>query len=115
MMDELKAKAAEAKTAAPAAPATAAKAEGNGAVKEAANGAAKKTEVPDASPPSMSPPMVLAGALAIAFVVACVQQSEVMEGGVGSFTKWSSSLFEEHIVPPPIAHDSVCTVQFCQS
>jgi len=42
-----------------------------------------------------------------------VQESEVLEGG--SLLRWYEGLFEEHVVPPPIAHDHVVTVQFCQS
>jgi len=53
------------------------------------------------------------GCVALAFVAAIVQQGEVLGGG--SPRAWIDELFEEHVVPPPIAHDTTCTIQFCQS
>mmetsp|Transcript_21177 Transcript_21177/g.37342 ORF Transcript_21177/g.37342 Transcript_21177/m.37342 type:complete len:127 (-) Transcript_21177:439-819(-) len=52
-------------------------------------------------------------AISIAILVAIVQQSDVLNGG--SLNRWAESLFEEHVVQPPMAADNVCTVQFCQS
>jgi len=71
-----------------------------------------KAKAPEAELP-MPAPMILAGALVLAVVVAIAQQSDVMNGG--SLIGWGNSLFEEHVVPPPIAHEGIVTVQFCQS
>mmetsp|Transcript_27048 Transcript_27048/g.58898 ORF Transcript_27048/g.58898 Transcript_27048/m.58898 type:complete len:108 (+) Transcript_27048:111-434(+) len=48
-----------------------------------------------------------------AVVLAVIQQSNALNGG--DPMRWYNSLFAEHKVPPPAAHDSVCTIQFCQS
>jgi len=61
----------------------------------------------------MQPVLVFGLCFLAAVVLAVVQQSNILDGG--SLTSWSRSLFEEHFVPPPIAHDSICTIQFCQS
>lgn len=75
----------------------------------------KKTEVAKAPEPepAVAAPVIFAGAFALAVVVAIAQQSDVMNGG--SLMRWGNSLFEEHIVPPPVAHESMVTIQFCQS
>lgn len=70
----------------------------------------KKME-PDGAIPTFF--WVVLACLAISVVGSIVQESEVLEGG--SLLRWYEGLFEEHVVPPPIAHDHVVTVQFCQS
>eukprot|EP00930_Biecheleria_cincta_P038730 TRINITY_DN26610_c0_g1_i1.p3 TRINITY_DN26610_c0_g1~~TRINITY_DN26610_c0_g1_i1.p3 ORF type:complete len:119 (+),score=40.41 TRINITY_DN26610_c0_g1_i1:92-448(+) len=65
---------------------------------------------------AFSPQMLVAiaaGALVFATVVAAVQQCQALEDG--NFKRWTESLFEEHVVPPPRAANDVCTIQFCQS
>lgn len=88
------------------------KAPSNGAV-EQKDGAVKSKDQTSAASQEASPLVILMGSLVLATVVVIVQQSEVLQGG--SLAEWGQSLFNEHIVPPPTAHDSICTVQFCQS
>lgn len=70
----------------------------------------KKKEAEDAIPVFF---WVVLACLAVAIVGSVVQESAVLEGG--SLFKWYEGLFEEHVVPPPIAHDHLVTIQFCQS
>ncbi|CAJ1333952.1 unnamed protein product [Effrenium voratum] len=50
------------------------------------------------------------GALVLA--TALTVGSMAQEQGV---QRWSESLFEKHVVPPPEVPSNVCTIQFCQS
>lgn len=83
---------------------------------KAAEDSQKKVTKQSASPQipdELQPAMVFVGCFAVALVVSIVSHSQVLEGG--SLVKWGNSLFAEHVVPPPRAPSSVCTIQFCQS
>lgn len=73
------------------------------------------TQKPPAQPENLESQqmMLFAGILAFSVFVSFAQQSQVFSGG--DVQAWFDSLFAEHVVPPPIAHDHVCTIQFCQS
>jgi hypothetical protein len=84
--------------------------------------AAEAKPSPSSSPHPASkkglPPPLVRGvgavcAVAVAFLGAVVQESNMLNGG--SVPVWYRSLFEPHVVPPPKAKKDTCTIMFCQS
>ncbi|CAK9110264.1 Putative esophageal gland cell secretory protein 6 [Durusdinium trenchii] len=72
-------------------------------------------EVKKAPPPvKEASPAQLVGlvlaALALATTMSVVQGAQEI-----GLRRWSDSLFEKHVVPPPEVPNNVCTIQFCQS
>jgi hypothetical protein len=49
----------------------------------------------------------------VSLAVSFIQHSQILNGG--DVAAWVDSLFAPHVVAPPIAHDHICTIQFCQS